>query len=417
MLYGEKSRDQLNTYAEKLFQTSEIIIKKSKRRKLFSDLSRWFNMPTIIAEEMTTFKRDIKEFTPFDIFCVLYFIDRPSLSRFFTANEIESFSKDKYVIEKAEFPLVFKDMVQVTDDQWIGKTTVQELMKLKRSRILNYDENEQRALRRIKSGKEEIFKPWVSEKNVREIKASMEKGTYIPDAITLNMPEGTEFKYANNTLSIYSLPRNVLNLDDGYHRYLAMSQIYDFDKDFDYPMELEIVNFTNAKANNFIFQKDQKTPMKKIVSDTYDMNAIANRVIQQLNTEPQCNIKGMIGRNKANINSAVMAKILSSLYVPKKVKQEEEAKLVISIRKELVKKFNAVTEQDDRYLGEYSDQMLFVVLYLFKTDLPEDKYAEIANGVLCSLTETETAVLNISATNAVRKRACDIVEKKLAKWR
>lgn len=417
MLYGEKSRDDLNKYAEELFQTSEIVQVKKNRRKLYTDLFKWFNMPTSIAEEMITFKRDIKEFTPFDIFCILYFVDKNSLSKFFTENEIAKLSKEKYIIEKADFPLVFKDMVQITDDQWIGKTTVQELMKLKRSRMLNYDENEQRALRRVKSGKEEIFKPFVSNKNVREIKEAMENGVYIPDPITLNMPEGSEYSFSNNTLTIESMPNGMFNLDDGYHRYLAMSQIYDFNKDFDYPMELEIVNFSNTKANNFIFQKDQKTPMKKIVAATYNLNAIPNRIIQRINEDPTCNISHMIGRNQANIDAGVMSKLITTLFIPKDIKKDQEAKTIISIKNDLVKKFNKITEQDEKFLGKYSDQMLFATMYIFSTDINEGKYAEAVNDVLDSLTDEESKILNVSTTNTIRRKAISILEEKLAKWR
>ena len=389
MLYGEKSRDQLNAYAESIFKVNENVTDRIKRRVLYDELSNKFGMPLSIAEEMVTFKRDIKEFAPFDIFCVLYFIDRNSLSRFFTETEITNLSKEKYVIEKASFPLKFTNMVQVTDDQWIGRITVQDLMKLKRSRLLNYDANEQRALRKVKSGKEEIWKPFVSNKNVAEIKDLMQRGEYIPDPITLNMPEGSEFTFDNYTLTVYSLPNGMFNLNDGYHRYLAMSQIYDFDKSFDYPMELEIVNFSNSKANSFIFQKDQKTPMKKIVSDTYNVNAIPNRIADKLNTDRKCNVSGMIGRNKANINSAVFTQLISAFMVPKNIPQSKEAGFIISTKNDLVRKFNIITEEDDKFLGKYSNQMIFVTMMIFASDIPEEKYTEAINEILDGLTEID----------------------------
>ena len=255
---------------------------------------------------MITFKRDIQEFTPFEIFCVVWFLDRKSLGKYFTPDEIENLSHEKIEISKAEFPIVFSNMVRVADDQWIGTITVKQLMEMKRSQMLNYDENEQRALRRVKRGEIEIFKPYVSNKNVSEIKESMMAGTYIPDPITLNMPEGSEFSFSDGKLTASSLPKGMFNLDDGYHRYLAISQIYDFDKDFDYTMELRVVNFSNAKANSFIFQQDQKTPMRKIVSATYDTTSIPNKVISRLNEDSTSNIQGMVHRNQATRNAAVL---------------------------------------------------------------------------------------------------------------
>ncbi len=196
-------------------------------------------------------------------------------------------SNEKFETTSIEFPITFTDMVEVAPDQWIGRITLKTLMNMKRHRLINYEEGEQRALRRTKSGSLEIWKPYASEKNVREIKELMESGNYIPDPITLNMPDGSEYSFEDHTLTVYSLPKGMFDLDDGYHRYLAMSRICDFNPDFDYVMELRIVNFSNSKANAFIFQQDQKTPMKKVVSDSYDTNAVRNKIVARLNTDSE----------------------------------------------------------------------------------------------------------------------------------
>ena len=419
MLYGEKSREELNKYAEKLFQKDENVLVRQKRMRLYDNLMNWFNMPTSVAEEMILFKKDIREFTAFDIFCVVYFIDRKALSKFFTENEIAAFSNDKYAVEKVDFPITFNNMVQVADDQWIGRITCKELMRLKRSRLINYDANEQRALKRIKSGQEEIFKPFVNKRNVKEIREAMERGVYVPDPITLNMPEGAEFLYNDKkySLKVFSLPNGMFNLDDGYHRYLAMSQISDLNKDFDYMMELRVINFPNAKANSFIFQQDQKTRMQKIVSKTYDTSAVPNRIIKMVNEDSSCYISGKIGRNNSNINSASMAYLLSNFMIPRRIKPENQMQAVIKIKNDLIRKFNTLVEQDAKFAGKYSDQMLYVTLYVFASDIPEHKYAEVINDVVGSLTPEESKVLNITSANGVRRKAIDLVENKLSKWR
>lgn len=414
MLYGEKSRDELNDYAEKLLQNSKQIKTKRGRREIYDWTLDKFNLSTSVVDDMLTFKKDIKEFTPFEIFAVVWFLDRNSLSKFFTQDEIENLSNSKFDDLKATFPLVFDDMVQITPDQWIGKISLQQIMKLKRSRMLNYDENEQRALRRIKSGKEEIFKPYVNNRSVKEIKEAMENGTYIPDPITLNMQDGAEYNYSNHKLTIYSLPKGMFNLDDGYHRYLAMSQIADFNKDFDYPMELRIVAFSNSKATAFIFQQDQKTLMKRIVSETYDPNSVANKVVRKLNEEATSNINGMIGRNKAMIDSAVLSKLITSFYNTNKTPREEVNKAVISIYGQLKEKFNYITEQNDLFLGKYTDTLLFIVMYVFSTDLPKEKYVDTILSVYGGLTEEENKYFRIASIGAVRKKAINIIESKIA---
>lgn len=408
MLYGEKSRGQLNDYAEKLFKE---IIKRNDRRQLYDNVNKHFGMPIFDIEEMITFKRDIKEFTTFEVFCVMYFLDRDSLKKYFTEDEIAYLSKEKIVEENVSFPITFGNMVQIADDQWIGKITVQELMKLKKARLINYEEGEQRAFQRMKSGGIEIYKPFVSKRNVKEIKEAMENGAYIPDPITLNMPDGSTFSFENNTLTVYSLPKGMFNLDDGYHRYIAMSQIYDFDSDFDYPMELRLVNFSNAKANSFIFQQDQKTPMKKIVSDSYNVNAIPNKVVQRLNQDPMCNIQGMIGRNDAKINDAVLEKIISYFFVDKKIKKEDEMSQVIQIKNKLVTDFNALTEQDSKFLGKYDDALLLTTIYIFTSEIDQNHYAKAINQIYGKLSDDDKAMMKISTIGAVRKKSINVLQK------
>lgn len=76
MLYGEQSRKDLEEYAEKLFAKSEVVRDKNSRRKLYDELIDKFGIDVSIADDMITFKKDIKEFTSFQIFCVLWFLDR-----------------------------------------------------------------------------------------------------------------------------------------------------------------------------------------------------------------------------------------------------------------------------------------------------------------------------------------------------
>ena len=410
MLHGAKSREELNVHAEKLFRT---LTKKADRRKLYSDVQKQFGIPISVVESMITFRRDVAEFTTFEVFAVVYFLDGKCLKRYFSEDEIAYLSTQKVTQDTISLPVTFENMVQVSSDQWIGKITVHELMQLKKARLINYEEGEQRAFQKMRSGGIELYKPFVSKKNVREIKAAMENGTYIPDPITLNMPDGSEFSFENNTVTVYSLPKGMFNLDDGYHRYIAMSQIYDFDETFDYPMELRLVNFSNAKANSFIFQQDQKTPMKKIVSDSYNVNAIPNKIVQRINQDPMCNIQGMIGRNDAKINDAILGKVIAYFFVGRGIKREEENSLVIRVKNKLVADFNALTEQDERFLGKYDEQLLVTTLFVFASCAPKEKYAEIITSIYDSLTSEDRAVMRVSTTGTVRRKAINILQQKL----
>lgn len=405
MIYGEKSRDDLNKHTEKLCMN---LIKTKDRRKLYDDLTRKFNMPIDTAENLITFKRDIKEFTTFEVFCVVWFLDRSSLSNFFTETEIEDFSKTKFKKAKIKFPLKFDGLVEIADDQWIGKIEAKKLIDLRNDGFVNYQENQQRALKIVKYGDIQIYRPFVNNRAVMEIKESMESGTYIPDPITLNIPEGSEYTFDNGTLNIYSTPNGMLNLLDGYHRTLAISQIIDFNPNFDLTMEIRLVNFSQSKAEAFIFQADQKTQMKRIVSDSYNPNDVGNMICQKLNDDKRCNISGMIGRNNAQINLPNMAKLVTYFFV-KKVKKEDKMAFVISVKNMLKEKFNVITEDNAIFLGKYSNTMLMATMYVFsREDISIDDYANRILKIVSAANEEDEKLFIIY--DNVRKRAITRLE-------
>lgn len=417
MLYGEQSRLDLNDHLNKLILTATA---RKTRQNIYDQLSDKFNMSITTSDAMLTGKKDISEFTTFEVFCLLYVLENKSLGKYFTKKEIDSLSKEKFDVDTIEFPIVFNNMVEISYDQYIGKISLQELMKLKKAQMINYDPNEQRALKRIKNGNTELWKPWVSNKNVKEIKESMLAGTYIPDPLTLNMPEGSEYKYNSEThsVTVNLLPRNMFNLDDGYHRYLAMSQIHDFDKEFDYTMELRLVGFDNVKANRFIFQQDQKTPMRKIVSDSYDPSSVANRIIQRMNADPNFDLNGQIGRNNELINGPLLGKLISGFYT-RKVSKQEENLYIVETKNELVRKFNILCESNVEYMKEkWPDMRLMIAMYIFTNDdIAEKKYNDAVQFLERNINDGEAKLLGLTASGKIRRSAITLMQNKLKGWR
>ena len=285
-------------------------------------------------------------------------------------------------------------------------------MEMKRNRLINYEEGEQRALRRTKSGNLEIWKPFVSERNVREIKELMESGNYIPDPITLNMPDGSEYSFDDYTLTVYYLPKGMFNLDDGYHRYLAMSRIYDFNPDFDFTMELRIVNFSNSKANAFIFQQDQKTQMRKVVSDSYDTNAIRNKIIARLNTDSESVLQGLLGRNGAIINAGVFGSLIEYFY-DLKVKKDSSMKTVMEVKNDLENKFKILVDQDMSFLNHYTNDRIFVTMFVLSSAVSSKKYAEAINRICSSLTAEEKRATQGTSAGAVRRKGINVLNERI----
>ena len=410
MLYGDKSRKELDKHAEKLFMQLQS---KKDRRALYDQVSLKFNMSISTVDDMVGFKRNIGEFTTFEVFCVVYCLDEKSLSKFFTEKEIETLSNSKMEEEHVDFPIVFKNAVKVTEDQWISTITAEQLMKFKQARIINYDENEQRAMKFVKNGDMEIYKPYINRASVEAIKQTMEAGEYIPDPITINMGDEAEFSFDEDKsqLTIYSIPSGMFNLIDGYHRYLAISSIYDFDKSFTLTMELRIVSFSRTKAQRFIYQADQKTQMRRLISNSYNPSDIPNVICSRLNDSPLYPVQGMIGKNGARINAPVLAQLIKTFWHTRQVPKENKNKFIANTTKEIGTKLTTLFEQDDKYYDiKFTDDLLFVICYLFSSNARPSSYAKTIDRIYKKLTEEDKKIMTITKTSSVRRRGIAILD-------
>lgn len=368
MINGEQSRTEAEKYLEKLIQKTTNV---NERRKLFMQLENKYGISADKISDVFAFRKDIRELNNFEIFAILYFLDRNSLSKFFTQSEIEGLANEKQEIEPVSFPIVIKNMVQVANDQWVGGSSLLELMRLKDANLINYDENEQRVFRHIKKGNTTTYRISINNRAVEEIKELIEKDSYIPDTITLNMPEGSDYSYNDYTLTIHSLVNGKFNINDGYHRWLAMSSIHNFDATFDYPMELRIVNFATERAEQFIYQQDQKTVMKKVDSRTYNQYGTANKIMQRLNQNPLSNIQGMIGRNDAKINAGTFSALIDYFFV--KPEKNQDTTFVIKTANDLQQKFNSLTDGMPELLkNNWSDRDMMIIIYLLSKDIIAD---------------------------------------------
>ena len=280
--------------------------------------------------------------------------------------------------------------------------------------MLNYDANEQRALKRVKFGTTEIYKPFVNNVSVKQIRERILAGDYVPDPLTFNMGDDAEYTFADGTLTINHITKGMMNLDDGYHRYLAMGQIYDSDPNFNYPVVIQIVAFSNAKANQFIYQQDQKNRMKKIVSDTYDQNAVPNLIVARINEDPAFAFNGMIGRNQSLINSAVLAKLIAAFYHTKDIRKSD-IREIAAIQRDLIAKFNILVS-DDRFLREFDDVKLFVTLYVFTSNVNPQNYIETITTIVDNLTPEEKRYMLVTPTGGVRRVALNTLADKISPW-
>lgn len=339
---------------------------QAKRIKEYAErLYRLYKIPNGVSVDYLTMRSDISTAKP-EIMT--------AIGKVLGAKVDERILAD-YTFEVAKLPkqLVY-EMVQVADDQWIGKISVSELMQLRDAQIINYNENTQRVMKRINKGEEEIYQITLNKKAVLSMEELFRDGIFIPNTITLNMPEGANFVYRNGNLIIKKLDH--FDITDGYHRYIAMSNLYNEDPDFDYPMELRITNYSEDKSRQLIWQEDQKTKMSRIDSESMNMNSASNKVVQRLNVNPTFNLAGQINANKGIINSAEMAEIIKITYFPpsKIYSKKKELASIIKAESEIRDGINSiVVENMDLLEIPWTRQFLYCLIYNINRNVEKEK--------------------------------------------
>lgn len=366
--------------------------RKPKNKPIYDYLEKEFKIPLGVSFDYIAGTKDLSEATLNMLYCITKAAQENTgiklINQFFTQSEIKEFDKYEYHKESVDdiFPIRLK-MVEITEDQWIGKINSKELMVLRELQLINYNRNTQRALKKVsdKTGNENYIIS-IAQKAVTSILNLFSESRFIPNTITLNIQEDDEnadFFYDKKKSELVIKNVSCLDITDGYHRYLALARCSDVDSDFDYPMELRVTNFSESKANQFIFQEDQKTKMKKIYSSSKNQYDIGNIICKRLNESVEFNLCGNVGISGQNIDAAKLSLLINKIYIPKKkYKEKNERKLIIQVTKDLTDGINSFTEKYPDYLEKsWSDVDISVVLYGLANNMDCNKIKSVIDTV------------------------------------
>ena len=379
-------------------------ISQEEKSDLYNKLERKYKIPAAMAGIFFNQMRSFDEAPDFLCYCFLDILAPETIEKYFTNTEIKKYSKQKFGSEKIEFPYVFKNMIQINEDQWIGHITLQELMRFRAASLINYNEETQRPMKTVFNGNEVTFKITLNQKSVKGIADSMLKGTYIPDDITLNVPEEFNVEYEDGELVVTELDH--FDILDGYHRWVAMSKINNTHPLFDYNLELRITHFSTEKAQYYIYQKEQKNQMRKSDIRLYNQHDPGLIVCKKINQNANFDLKNRIGKEKGMIQIADFAEIIDRFYFDNKT---AEMPAIIKVSKEIIDKFNAVIESNEKYLtAAYDYKMLYAITYVFSK---EDDYGRLLDTVEAALNAVDTLnTLNKRKLDSVLDSVCGIHE-------
>ena len=411
-----KDRRTLESYLENC--NFDIAIDNEKCKEIYDYANSLYNIPKSLVLDYMTQRKSLAEASEFELFILLDSIlkftkNENKLTTYFTEKELKFYSTEKFQNENIKFPLEFK-AIQITNDQWIGKIDVKTLMKFRKAQLINYDANTQRVMTRIVRNEKVEWKITTNKKSVNEIAREYENNTFIPNTITLNIPTDSDadFYYDEETCTLIINKLDHFNITDGYHRYLAEAETSDKIPDFDYPMELRIINFTDDKAKRFISQEEHKNHMKKLDSKSMDMNNMANITVERLNDNVNFNLKGLISRNRGIINFPILADLVEYFYFKNSPKSKSRI-IMIQTVKELTDKINEFTECYPEYLEkeiDYSTILSMMFCFNYYKDMNKPNINEIIIRLADRIRNTKNPTLRDKRSTPKKMR---LVEQEL----
>lgn len=384
-----KDKRELEQYLEK--KILKLVSDTELCNKIYDYALEKYNIPITVSSDYLTLRNPLEEANDFVLFCLLDSIEcitktkKSVIPDFYVEREIKTYSTSQFKVDKIKFPLKFK-AIQIADDQWSSAIDFKTLMKLRAAQLIIYNENTQRTMKRMVHNEKEIYKIEINKSAIEDIERLYKDGTYIPTPLTFNIPMDSEsnFYYNEDKMELVINSLEGFDIVDGYHRYLAACKACDSEKNINFTMELRIVNFPEDKAQQFIYQEDQKTVMTKANSNTYDQTSLANRITERLNKNPQSNLNGLISRNQGIINYSDLAELISYFYIDNNKKKNLNSN-IINISNSLIENFNILTEYDARYMDKrYSYKKLFIVMYCFSyfENMDKSKMCEVIDTLI-----------------------------------
>ena len=302
------SRETLTNYLTSQFERN--MRNKKELKGVIDYMVNDCNFPVLEVVDTVHLRRHMEDCSDRMLYWFLKGLNSNLIPTYFSDKEAKEYETTTYKRTNFKFPIRW-DMIEVVEgSQWIGRITVKELMKLRNAQLINYNERTQRTLKRVVNKDFEYYQISLNRAAVEAITNSFLNNQYIPNTITLNIPETAEFRYSDGKLIISETDR--LDILDGYHRYIAMSNLYNQNDKFDYTMELRVVCFPEETAKQFIWQEDQKTKMRKMDSESLNQNSPANQVVNLINQSGL--LRNIIGRNEGVIDQGLASNLIDRIY-------------------------------------------------------------------------------------------------------
>ena len=377
------------------------IVNLDDRKEVLKKLLDKYNFPIDFSSDVLTFRKRIGELDAFQLFVFTDILVPRVLEKYFSPDEIKMFKNDKWENKKKPNVLRFKAL-EVDGEHWIGISDVKSLMELRDFQLIHYNGDTQRALKQVIRDGNIILQPYLNNTAVNEICELYKSNKFIPNTITLNMPEDVDYKYikGSSELEIYDLDH--FDITDGYHRYVAMGNVYDNVEGFNYPIELRITKFSEEHARQFIYQEEKKKKMRRIDANYMNRYDYGNTIVRKLNDKS--NLANQINNANGYIEAPYLALCINRIWKP------NDNKDAVVYAAEIRKALDEFTEEYTDYLGRsWERREILCIFYGFFRKLTPKQNVDL-------LTYISEHYPEIDNKSIVRKKYIDILEKEVRRY-
>lgn len=374
----------INELCEEYFQMT--LRKDVNLNVIYTSFSEKYNYPSNKIHAILSRNIPVDFIKPEEVFWLSDILLHKKIKDYFTEKEIKKFSSMRY--EEKEFKDLSIPCLEVVEgEQWIGvlQNAPEFFARLRISRKIHYNPNAQRAMtmEHLKNGKT-LWRITLNKTVLKKIRQCFNSNKFIPNTITLNIDPDTdtELVYQDGMLEINNLDH--FDITDGFHRFMALCKEWDNNSDFSYPMEIRITRFSDDKASYFVWQEDQKTPMKRKDAATLNLDTVENKIIRRLNDSEGC-LQDNIGRNNSLIQMADLNEAIKKIYVkPKQLEKipYDKAEFIKNTSKEINRKWNSFVEKypDAIENGYTPEKIMKIVKHCKNNTVLSKMYKDVMQG-------------------------------------
>lgn len=281
------------------------------------------------------------------------------MKTYFSDKEIVRFSSLKADYLKTDiYPIRISPVIEIAEDQWVTKISIDLLKEFYDNQLIIYNPRTQRQLKQRRRGQDVSYTIDIVSSSVKAIEGLMSKGEFVPNALTLNLnvddPE-VDFDIVGSELILNSGKFDII---DGFHRFRAAINTKIKNPDFQFNFILNIMNFTENKACQYIEQEDKRNKISKSYLASMDKSSPTNIIIDKLNNTLDSPVRSKIERaHRGEIDRATLFSLLEFILKTKNMNRSQCIKTAVFI----INILKIVQENNPNVV--FDDTTMPVVLY------------------------------------------------------